>query len=155
MADSWEDHDPQPHAQASSQRPPANAGLNPNASSFSFNPSASTFTPTFAPIAQASTPATQPVQEPAALPSAQAPHPSQQASHSATNGIAEHKQPAQPMQVDPPSEREVPMASASTADQDVDQDMQEADGQASAGMAFSCCTSYVSKNRLCGMIKAF
>ena len=79
-------------------------------------------------------PAAQPVQEPAAPASTQAPHPAQQAIHSATNGIVEHKQPAQ--QVEPPSEREVPMASASTADQDIDQDMQEADGQASAGMAF-------------------
>lgn len=137
MADSWEDDlDQQPHAQAPPQRAPASAGLNPNASSFSFNPSASTFTPTFAPKAQASAPEAQPVQESAAPASAQAPHSPQQSGHSATNGIVDHKQPAQAMQVDPPNEREVPMASASTADQDVDQDMQEADGQASAGTAF-------------------
>lgn len=133
MADSWEDLDQQPHAQAPPQRAPATAGLNPNASSFSFNPSASTFTPTFAPKAQASAPEAQPSAAPA---STQAPHSSQQSGHSATNGIVDHKQPAQAMQVDSPSEREVPMASASTADQDIDQDMQEADGQASAGTAF-------------------
>lgn len=135
MADSWEDDlDQQPQAQTSSQRAPANAGLNPNASSFSFNPSASTFTPTFAPRVQAPTPAAQPVQESATPASAEVPASSQQADHSATNGIVDHRQSAQPMHVDPPSEGEVPVASASTADQDVDQDMQEADGQASAGV---------------------
>ena len=134
MADSWEDDlDQQPRAQASSQRAPATAGLNPNASSFSFNPSASTFTPNFAPRAQAPTPAAQPVQESAAPASAQAPASSQQADHSATNGTVDHTQSAQQMQIDPPSEREMPVATASTSDQDVDQDMQEADGQASAG----------------------
>lgn len=135
MADSWEDDlDQQPHAQPSSQRPLASAGLNPNASSFSFNPSASTFTPTFTPRGQAPSPAAQPVQESAAPASAQVPASSQQADHSATNGSVDHRQSAQPMQMNPPSEREVPVASASTADQAIDQDMQEADGQASAGM---------------------
>lgn len=135
MADSWEDDlEQQPHAQGSAERKAPAGGLNPNASSFSFNPSASTFTPSFAPRAQPSTASAQPIQEPAATSSAQ-PQASQQPHHAATNGIAEHKQNAQPMQVDPPSERDTPVASASSPAQDVDQDMQEADGPtASAGV---------------------
>lgn len=122
MADSWEDLDQQPHGQGSAERKAAGAGLNPNASSFSFNPSASTFTPTFAPKAQPAAPTAQPIQE------AAAPSSAQHSEHSATNGISEYKQDAQPMQMDPPSERDSPVATASSPAQDADQDMQEADG---------------------------
>lgn len=135
MADSWEDLDQQPHAQASAQRKaPANTGLNPNASSFSFNPSASSFTPpTFAPKAQTASPEARSAQDSAEPANSQA-QATDQVSHSATNGVSDHKHSAQPMQVDPPSEREVPVASASTAAEDVDQPMQEADGPMSAGI---------------------
>ena len=134
MADSWEDLDQQPQAQASAQRKAATStGLNPNASSFSFNPSASSFTPpASAPKAQTASPEAQPAQQSASPVSAQ-PQATDQVNHSATNGFNDHKHSRQPMQVDPPSEREVPVASASTAAEDVDQNMQEADGQMSAG----------------------
>ena len=133
MVDSWEDLDQQPHAQASAQRKAAGAGLNPNASSFSFNPSASTFTPNFAPKATTATPTAQPVQESASPASAQ-PQGVEQTSHAATNGFADHEETAEPMQVDPPSEREVPVTSASTPPEDVDQDLHKANGQVSEGM---------------------
>ena len=131
MADSWEDLEPQPQAQAPAQRKAPNTGLNPNASSFSFNPSASTFTPSFAPKPAA--PSAQSAQQPAAPSNAQSPRP-HDSHYAATNGVAERKQEAQPMQVDPPSEKDTPVTSAAPPAEDVDQDMQEANGAtASAG----------------------
>ena len=134
MADSWEDIDEQPHAQASAERKVPAGGLNPNASSFSFNPSASTFTPSFAPKPQATTAPAQPIQESSAPSGAQS-HEQQQPHHADTNGFADHKQDAQPMQVDPPSERDTPVTSASTPAQHDDEHMQEADASsATAGV---------------------
>ena len=128
MADSWEDIDEQPHAQASAERKAPAGGLNPNASSFNFNPSASTFTPSFAPKPQATTAPAQPIQESSAPSGAQSQsHEQQQPHHADTNGFADHKQDAQPMQVDPPSERDTPVTSASTPAQHADEHMQEAD----------------------------
>ena len=132
MAAAWEDLDQQPQAQPPAQRKQTGAGLNPNASSFSFNPSASTFTPNFAPKAQPAAAAAQPAPEPTATTTGQPPAP-RQADHSATNGINDHTQTAEPMRVDPPSEREDPVASASSPAEDADQDMEEANGQVSAG----------------------
>lgn len=137
MADSWEDIDEQPHAQPPAEHKAPAGGLNPNASSFSFNPSASTFTPSFAPRAPATAAPAQPIQETSLSSGTQQAQPQtpQQPFHSNTNGIAEHKQDAQPMHIDPPSERDTPVTSASTPAQDVDQDMHEADGpSATAGL---------------------
>lgn len=126
MADSWEDIDEQPHAQASAERKAPAGGLNPNASSFSFNPSASTFTPSFAPKPQDTTAPAQPIQESSA-PSAAQSYEQQQPHHADTNGFIDHKQDAQPMHVDPPSERDTPVTSASTPAHHTDEHMQEAD----------------------------
>ena len=134
MADSWEDIDEQPHAQASAERKAPAGGLNPNASSFSFNPSASTFTPSFAPKPQETTAPAQPIQESSA-PSAAQSYEQQQPHHADTNGFIDHKQDAQPMHMDPPSERDTPVTSASTPAHHTDEHMQEADvSSATAGV---------------------
>lgn len=128
MADSWEDLDSQPqHAQNSPQPPPRKAptpALNPNANSFSFNPTASSFTPSFAakPKPPAPTFAAQPVEQQAAPASS---HPqysnanqqTAQVDHTSTNGAQAPKAEAP---IEPPSEQDAPVTSASAPADDTD-----------------------------------
>lgn len=127
MADSWEDLDSQPHAQSSGQPAPRQApagGLNPNANSFSFNPTASTFTPSFAPKPKPPVPtfAAQPAEQQAAPASSQpqysnADHQTDQVDHASTNGAQAPKAEAP---IEPPSEQDAPVTSASAPPDDTD-----------------------------------
>lgn len=142
MADSWEDLDSQPQAQSSgqpAQRKPPAGGLNPNANSFSFNPTANSFTPSFAaapkPKPPAPTFAAQPVEQQAAPASSQpahsnADHQTTNADHTSTNGAQATA--AEPP-VDPPSERDTPVTTASAPSEETER-QNDAKSAPSAGV---------------------